>query len=30
VWLVQCKNQKSPMAEAFIELLTRKVEPLKP
>ena len=29
VWLVQRKDQKSPMARAFVELLTRKVEPLK-
>ena len=29
VWLVQRKDQKSPMAKAFVELLTRKVEPLK-
>ncbi|MBV4460723.1 LysR family transcriptional regulator [Pseudomonas sp. COR58] len=28
VWLVQRKDQKSPMAKAFVELLTRKVEPL--
>ena len=27
VWLVQRKDQKSPMAKAFVELLTRKVEP---
>ena len=27
VWLVQRKDQKSPMARAFVELLTRKVEP---
>jgi DNA-binding transcriptional LysR family regulator len=26
VWLVQRKDQKSPMAKAFVELLTRKVE----
>jgi hypothetical protein len=26
VWLMQRKNQKSPMAKAFVELLTRKVE----
>jgi hypothetical protein len=25
---VQRKDQKSPMAKAFVELLTRKVEPL--
>ncbi len=29
VWLVQRKDQKSPMAKAFVELLTRKVEPSK-
>ncbi len=29
VWLVQRKDQKSPMAKAFVELLTSKVEPLK-
>jgi DNA-binding transcriptional LysR family regulator len=28
VWLVQRKDQKSAMARAFVELLTRKVEPL--
>ncbi|RON58954.1 hypothetical protein BK667_01115 [Pseudomonas frederiksbergensis] len=28
VWLVQRKDQKSPMAKAFVELLTSKVEPL--
>jgi len=27
---VQRKDQKSPMAKAFVELLTRKVEPLMP
>jgi DNA-binding transcriptional LysR family regulator len=26
VWLVQRKDQKSPMAKAFVDLLTRKVE----
>ena len=26
VWLVQRKDQKSPMVTAFVELLTRKVE----
>jgi len=26
VWLVQRKEQKSPMAKAFVDLLTRKVE----
>ena len=29
VWLVQRKDQKSPMAKAFVDLLTRKVEPSK-
>jgi hypothetical protein len=27
---VQRKDQKSAMAKAFVELLTRKVEPLQP
>jgi len=27
VWLVQRKDQKSPMAKAFVELLTRKLTP---
>jgi DNA-binding transcriptional LysR family regulator len=28
VWLVQRKDQNSPMAKAFVELLTRKAEPI--
>jgi DNA-binding transcriptional LysR family regulator len=28
VWLVQRKDQNSPMARAFVELLTRKAEPI--
>ena len=28
VWLVQRKDQTSPMAKAFVELLTRKAEPI--